>query len=124
MKMRQLAGAILLAFSAAAFAAPPTIDQLLRIKSVSRPRISPDARFVAFDKSETDWKENAYVTHLWLADTQSGRTFQLTRGRKSTTDAQWSPDGRWIAFMTERESDGIAGPDEKAPDPKPDARQI
>src|SRR5438046_2431652 len=87
-----LGGAILLAASTAAFAAAPTIDQLLSVKSVSRPRISPDARFVAFDRTETDWKENAYVTHLWLADTQSGRTFQLTRGKKSTTDAQWSPD--------------------------------
>lgn len=119
MNIRQLGGAILLAASTAAFGAPPTIDQLLSVKSVSRPRISPDARFVAFDQTETDWKDNAYVTHLWLADTQSGRTFQLTRGKKSTTDAQWSPDGRWIAFMTERESD--APPDET---PKPDARQI
>lgn len=130
---RAIAGAILLAASTAAFAAPPTIDQLLSVKSVSRPRISPDGRFVVFDKAETDWKENAYVTHLWLTDTQSGRTFQLTRGKKSTTDAQWSPDGQWIAFLTERESDAIAPQDEKtskpegkekAVDPKPDPRQI
>ncbi|MBV9493274.1 MAG: S9 family peptidase [Acidobacteria bacterium] len=126
---RLLGGAILLASSTVAFAAAPTIDQLLNVKNVSRPRISPDARFVAFEKTETDWKENAYVTHLWLADTQSGRTFQLTGGKKSTTDAQWSPDGRWLAFLTEREADAIAPPDEKTEkektaDAKPDSRQI
>ena len=148
---RAIAGAILFAGLPPAFAAAPTIDQLLSVKSVSRPRISPDARFVVFDKTETDWKENTYVTHTWLADTHSGRTLQLTRGRKSTTDAEWSPDGRWIAFMTEREPDAIGPLDEKtssesaakkdddakaddkgrkpdtkekASDPNPDSRQI
>jgi dipeptidyl aminopeptidase/acylaminoacyl peptidase len=142
---RAIGTAIFIAGLSNAFAATPTIDQLLSVKSVSRPRISPDARFVIFDKTETDWKENAYVTHIWLADVQSGRTFQLTRGKKSTTDAEWSPDGRWISFMTEREPDAIAPLDEKASgeaakkddakdkkadakadakDAKPDARQI
>ena len=115
----------------ALFAQTPTIDQLLSMKSVSRPRISPDGRFVAYEESETDWKDNAYVTHLWLADLQSGRSFQLTRGKKSSDSALWSPDGRWLAFMTERESTSIAPPadkgektEEKKDEAKPDARQI
>jgi dipeptidyl aminopeptidase/acylaminoacyl peptidase len=135
------AGAFLLLLAAAsstlAATSTPTLDQLLSLRSVSRPRISPDGRFVAFEVSETDWKNNAYVTNLWLADTQSGRTWQLTRGRKSSDSAQWSPDGRWLAFITERESTSIAplAPDkkeetkeakkeEKPFDAKPDAHQI
>ncbi len=123
--------------SAGLSAATPTIDQLLSLKSVARPRISPDGRLVAYEVSETDWKENAYVTQLWMADAQSGRTFQLTRGRKSSDSAQWSPDGRWLAFMTEREAgavtplaaDKAAKKDDKKEtdkpgDAKPDARQI
>ncbi|HJQ41246.1 MAG TPA: S9 family peptidase [Thermoanaerobaculia bacterium] len=101
--IRPLALALLLS-SSLAFGATPTIDQLLSMKSVSRPRISPDGRLVAYELAETDWKENAYVTHIWLADVQSGRAYQLTRGRKSSDNPQWSPDGRWLAFMTERES--------------------
>ncbi|HJW92471.1 MAG TPA: S9 family peptidase [Thermoanaerobaculia bacterium] len=109
----------------------PTIDQMLSMKSVARPRISPDARFVAYDMTETDWKENAYVTHLWLADTQTGRSFQLTRGKKSSGAAQWSADGRWLAFLTEREAaviEPLADPgekkEEKKDEGKPVARQI
>lgn len=111
----------------------PTIDQLLSMKSVARPRISPDARYVAYEMTETDWKDNAYVSNLWLADTQSGRTYQLTRGKKSADSAQWSPDGRWLAFITERESAAISPQEEKKAaekkddaksDAKPDARQI
>src|SRR5258706_12122968 len=93
--------------------ATPTIDQLLSLKSVSRPRISPDGRFVSYEVTETDWKENAYVAHLWLADTQTGRSFQLTHGKKASDNAQWSPDGRWLAFLTDRESGAIAALSEK-----------
>ncbi|HYM60035.1 MAG TPA: hypothetical protein VEZ11_03995, partial [Thermoanaerobaculia bacterium] len=132
------AASLLVALSATAYAAGTlTIDQLLSLKSAGRPRISADGRFVAYEVTETDWKENAYVTHLWLADVQSGRAFQLTRGKKSSDGAQWSPDGRWLAFMTERESGAITPPadgaekkkedaksEKKESDAKADARQI
>jgi Tol biopolymer transport system component len=93
--------------AAFAAAAPPTIDQLIGTKSVSHPRISPDGRYVTYEVTETDWKDDAYVTHVWLADLQSGRSFQLTRGKKTTDGEAWSPDGRWLAFMTEREAAAI-----------------
>ncbi len=88
-------------------AATPTLDELLTLRSASRPRISPDGRLVAYEVTETEWKDNAYVTHIWLADAQSGRSFQLTRGKKSSDGGQWSPDGRWLAFFTDRESGAI-----------------
>jgi dipeptidyl aminopeptidase/acylaminoacyl peptidase len=124
-----------LAFLPTLRADTPTLDQLLSVRSVARPKPSPDGRFVCYEVSETDWKENAYVSHLWLADTQTGRTFQLSHGRKSSDGAQWSPDGRWIAFLTERDSSAIAPLEKSEPkddgkagkkkdEPKPDARQI
>src|ERR1041385_2675609 len=112
-----------LALALPLFAQTMSIDQMLSMKTVARPHISPDGRFVAYDVTEADWKNNAYVAHLWLADTQSGRAFQLTRGKKSSGSAQWSPDGRWLAFLTEREASAIES-EEKKDDGKPDARQI
>jgi dipeptidyl aminopeptidase/acylaminoacyl peptidase len=107
---------------------PPTFDQSLSLMSVRAPRIAPDGRAVVYERQETDWKENAYVTQLFLADVASGRSVQLTRGKKPATGAEWSPDGRWIAFLTER--DGVTAPkdaeakDKETAEAKPDSRQI
>ena len=46
----------------------PTIDQLISLKRVGSPAISPDGRLVAYTVRETNWDENAYETEIWLAD--------------------------------------------------------
>ena len=77
----------------------PTIDELLTIKSIGGAQISPDGKFVAYTVTNGDFKQDAFVTQIWLAETGSkGRTLQLTRGDKSSTNPRWSPDGEWLAF--------------------------
>jgi dipeptidyl aminopeptidase/acylaminoacyl peptidase len=85
----------------------PTITEALSLKSLSSPRISPDGRYVAYELQQADWKGNEYVHQLWLVDVLSGKSIQLTRGKKSAGGANWSPDGHWLAFTTERESSAI-----------------
>ncbi len=85
----------------------PTLDEMLSLKTISAPKISPDGRFVVYQMRETNWKDDAYVSQLWLINVASGTSFQLTRGKKSAGQAEWSPDGRWLAFVTERESTAI-----------------
>ncbi len=84
---------------------PPTIDDLLTLKSAGGTQISPDGKWVAYAVTETDFKQDAYVTHLWLANTASGKTFQVTRGEKGVGGAQWSPDGAWLSFTSNRVGD-------------------
>ncbi|MBN8732716.1 MAG: S9 family peptidase [Acidobacteria bacterium] len=94
--------ATLLASAHALTAAAPTIDELIQLKSVSSPRISPDGSRVAYQVNTTDWKQDAFVSQIWIAVPATGRTFQLTRGEKSASQPRWSPDGKWLAFVTER----------------------
>jgi dipeptidyl aminopeptidase/acylaminoacyl peptidase len=87
---------------AAAGAAEPTIDQMLSLRRVSSPNVSPDGRLVVYAVRDTDMAGNAFVTQLWLADVASGRTRQLTFGPGSNTSPAWSPDGSKLAFLSER----------------------
>lgn len=83
----------------------PTVDDLLMLKTVGGPRISPDGRWVAYTVTETNFKTDAYVTQIWLADAATGRALQLTRGEKSSGGPRWSPDGQWLAFTSDRVGD-------------------
>src|ERR1700730_9813373 len=72
----------------------PTLDDLLTIKSVGGTQISPDGKWVAYTVGYCDFKTDAFMTQIWLVESDSGRKFQLTRGDKSATTPRWSPDGQ------------------------------
>jgi dipeptidyl aminopeptidase/acylaminoacyl peptidase len=83
----------------------PSVDDLLNLKSAGGARISPDGKWVAYTVTETNFKTDAYVTQIWLADAATGRALQLTRGEKSASNPRWSPDGEWLAFTSDRVGD-------------------
>ncbi|MGH9850804.1 MAG: TolB family protein, partial [Blastocatellia bacterium] len=83
----------------------PTVDDLINVKSLGGAQISPDGKWVTYTVNETDWKQDAFVNHIWLANTATGKAFQLTRGEKSAGNPQWSPDSQWLAFTSNRVGD-------------------
>lgn len=97
-----LAG-LLAALASAQSPKAPTIEQSLSMRSPGAARISPDGRLVAYTVSETDWKDNEFKTQIWIAAADGSDRRQLTRGNKSASNPQWSPDGRWLAFSTDRD---------------------
>jgi dipeptidyl aminopeptidase/acylaminoacyl peptidase len=80
----------------------PAVDEILSLKRAGSPEISPDGTRVAYTVREADWDGNAYETQIWIADVASGRTHQLTNSRKSSSAPAWSPDGRRLAFISDR----------------------
>ncbi|MGB2670557.1 MAG: DPP IV N-terminal domain-containing protein, partial [Candidatus Acidiferrum sp.] len=88
--------------TAASHSTTPTIDQSLEVKGAFNPQISPDGKRVVYEVSRTNWEDNAFERDLWIADAESGEGHQLTASKKSSTDAAWSPDGKWIAFLSDR----------------------
>ncbi len=85
----------------------PTLEEALSLRTIGSPKISPDGRFVVYQERETNWKDNEFVRQLWVVNVATGKSIQLTRGKKSAGGAEWSPDGQWLAFVTERETSAI-----------------
>ncbi|MCC7053891.1 MAG: S9 family peptidase [Gemmatimonadaceae bacterium] len=102
--LRRTLALIVLASSLQAQAADrtPAIDELLSLKSVASPRLSPDGARVAYLLTTTDWQQDAFVAQLHLHDLRSGSTRQLTRHEAGVSQVQWSPDGKWLSFVSTR----------------------
>lgn len=80
----------------------PSIDDLVSLRRVGSPAVSPDGTLVAYTVRETNWDEDAYETEIWVGDPAKGTRRQLTRGKKSSTQPAWSTDGTWLAFVSDR----------------------
>src|SRR5579883_2975819 len=90
-----------------------TIEDLYHIKFVSRPRISPDGQRVAFVVTRIDERKHEYRSAIWLSPADGGEARVFTAESKATSSPSWSPDGRWLAFVSDREGTAT-GKDEKA----------
>jgi dipeptidyl aminopeptidase/acylaminoacyl peptidase len=90
-----------------------TIEDLYQFKFLSRPRISPDGQRIAFVVTTIDDRTYEYRSSIWLVPSGGGEATQFTSGPANTTGPVWSPDGRWLAFVSAREGEG-SKKDEKA----------
>jgi len=72
------------------------------MESVSAPRISPDGSTVLFTRGYVDVMNDQSRSNLWVVGTDGARLRQLTDGDWSDSSPVWSPDGRRIAFLSDR----------------------
>ena len=91
-----------------------TFDECFNSISYPAIALSPDGHSVVVVTERADWDRQIFRHDLWLyresAKGNDAPLIQLTQSGHDT-DPQWSPDGRWIAFLSERKTDADKDPD-------------
>ena len=82
-----------------------TIDELLKVRRVGDPQISPKGDLVAFTITDVDQAANKSTTQIYLVPLGGGETRQLTNDEHSSASPRWSPDGEKLAFVSARDGD-------------------
>ncbi|MGH6872125.1 MAG: S9 family peptidase [Rhizomicrobium sp.] len=104
-KLFCIAAAALLSV-ASAQAAPQRLlklDDLFQVRDVSDPQVSPDGAWVIYSVRRLDAKTDKAERHIWMTRTDGSHSVQLTgRDKESESDPRFSPDGRWISFLSGR----------------------
>ena len=88
----------------AAPGAPFTVEDLVILKRVGDPQVSPDGRHVAYVQRETDLEAGKGRTSLWLLDLTrpGGAPLRLTDGKANDSSPRWASDSRALYFLSER----------------------
>jgi len=81
---------------------PVALDDYLAIRNVADVEVSPDARWAAWVVREVDAERDTRRASIWRAPIAGGLPVRLTATDQSASLPRWSPDGRFLAFLSDR----------------------
>jgi dipeptidyl aminopeptidase/acylaminoacyl peptidase len=81
-----------------------TIEDAYRFQTVADVHVSPDARSVVYVLTVSDLPRAKRLSQVWMMDASGQNARQLTRGDESSSSPLFSPDGKWVSFISAKDS--------------------
>ncbi|HKR31276.1 MAG TPA: S9 family peptidase [Terriglobales bacterium] len=79
---------------------PFTFEDMMALKRIGDPQVSPDGRWVIFSAVHVNLEENTRRPHLWIVPAAGGESRQLTAGQAGENRGRFSPDGKSILYTS------------------------
>ncbi len=80
-----------------------TDETFMEMETVRNPSISPDGLLILFSRGWVDKMEDRSRSNLWIVDVEGRRVRELTHGNWRDFSPVWSPDGKKVAFLSDRD---------------------
>ncbi|HEY6967773.1 MAG TPA: S9 family peptidase, partial [Candidatus Angelobacter sp.] len=93
----------MLAFAQSGNKRPFTFEDMMSLKRIGGPQVSPDGKWVLFSAVDVSLKDNKKTPHLWVVPLAGGEARQLTSDAAGEDRGRFSPDGKQIIFISARE---------------------
>lgn len=77
-------------------------EDIFNFKTISQPNFSPDGKWIAYVVTVMDKEKNSYNSDIWMIPSRGGEAIPLTNHEKGDRSPCWSPDGKYLAFLSGR----------------------